>query len=202
MQATLRLIYFYRDGILGFTQDSKEAKWSRRMKELLPELSELRQDEMISKLKAQLSYLINPPLKPIENYDGNETDDDLTEDNEPEESDATSQLNTARISEVSNAANEYSVKKCSECSQSKPKSDFSASQWKKQVGSGKCSLCVFNLPARQIFHQETTICCNCRVTKTFQDFTSTQWKKKVGERRCLDCSTKRASPNQPSTHLL
>lgn len=196
-------MYFYRDGILGFPQDdSKEAKWSSRMEELSPELSELRQDEMISKLKAQLSYLTNPPLKSIENYDGNETDDDLTEDNEPEESGTTSQLNTVRISEVSNAASEYSVKKCSECSQSKPKSDFSASQWKKKVGTGKCSVCVSKLPARQTIHQETTICCNCRVTKTFQDFTSTQWKKKVGERRCFDCCTKRASHDQPFTHLL
>lgn len=200
-------MYFYRDGILGFPQDdSKEAKWSSRMKELLPELlpelSELRQDEMISKLKAQLSYLTNPPLESIENYNGNETDNDLTEDNEPEESGTTSQLNNVRISEVSNAASEYSVKKCSECSQSKPRSDFSASQWKKKVGTGKCSLCVSNLPARQTIHHETTVCCNCRVTKTFQDFTSTQWKKKVGERRCFDCGTKRASHDQPSTHLL
>ncbi len=69
--------------------------------------SELRQDEMISKLKSQLSYLTNPPLTSIENCDGNKTDDDLTEDNEPEESDTTSQLNTVRISEVSNAASEY-----------------------------------------------------------------------------------------------
>ena len=196
-------MYFYRDGILGFPQDDlKEAKWTNRMKELLPELSEPRQHEMISKLKAQLSYLTNSPLEAIENFAGNETDDDLTEDNETEESDITSQLNTVTVSEVSNAVSEYSVKKCSECEQSKPKSDFSASQWKKKVGTGKCSLCVSKLPARQTIHQETTICCNCRVNKTFQYFTSTQWKKKVGERRCSDCCTKRASPNQPSTHLL
>ena len=197
--ATLRLIYFYKEGIYGFEQkESSRAKWEKYLKKIWPHVSEEMLEEEMFALKESLNNLTNPTSQCTggdeTKYAKNETDSDSTEDNESEESTVheASQMDTEPSPNTSaNTVSEKKlVKKCVTCGKSKPQTDFTASQWKKNAKTIKCSDCVSKLAAYQPPKLKIKICCSCGVSKAFHCFSKNQWVKKEGEGRCCDCVDK------------
>eukprot|EP00985_Skeletonema_marinoi_P010567 scaffold4958_cov145-Skeletonema_marinoi.AAC.9 len=197
--ATLRLIYFYTEGIYGFERkESSRAKWEKHLKKIWPHVSEEMLEEEMFALKESLKNLTNPASQCTggdeTKYAKNETDSDSTEDNESEESTEheASKMNTEHSPKTSaNTVSEKKLsKKCVTCETWKPQTDFTASQWKKNADTVKCSACVSKLSAYQAPKLKIKICCSCGVSKAFDCFSFNQWRKKEGEGRCCDCVDK------------
>merc|ERR1712194_516668 len=85
-------------------------------------------------------------------------------------SDDVSQLTSA----VSESAPHVHVKPCFECGKSEPQTGFTASQWKKRLGTGRCLNCVKKSPQWQTGIVESSlqakVCCECNVSKPHTDF--------------------------------
>lgn len=86
------------------------------------------------------------------------------------------------------------VKLCFDCKQSKPQTDFTASQWKKRVGTGKCITCVSKSVQWQTGSVGSSLqmkaCGECNVSKPHTDFSPNQWRKTTGTGRCKECVVK------------
>ena len=230
--ATLRLIYFYTEGIFGFEQkESARVRWEEHLKKIWPHVSEEMFEEEMFPLKESLNNLTNSTsqctggderdtdgaddLTLTMTDDGiaakfdrlwekavaqktnakHETDSDSIEDYESGEStvhEASQKMDSEHIPKTSaNTVSEKKlVKKCVTCGILKPQTDFTASQWKKNAQTIKCSDCVSKLSANQTFQPKIKICCSCGVSKAFDCFSYNQWRKKEGEGRCCDCVDK------------
>mmetsp|Transcript_22540 Transcript_22540/g.47504 ORF Transcript_22540/g.47504 Transcript_22540/m.47504 type:complete len:530 (+) Transcript_22540:2085-3674(+) len=85
------------------------------------------------------------------------------------------------------------VKKCFECGQSKPQAGFTASQWKRRIGTGKCVSCVSKSPQWQTCgvasSLQTKLCNDCNVKKPHDGFSPNQWRRPIGTGRCKECVT-------------
>ena len=92
------------------------------------------------------------------------------------------------------------TKKCFECGNEKPQGRFTASQWKKTKGSGKCINCVSKCPQWQSSGivskslQLSKLCQACMQKKKHPEFTQNQWKRPVGTGRCRVCVKKGLLP--------
>ena len=88
------------------------------------------------------------------------------------------------------SASQY-VKPCFECHKSKPHVEFTASQWKKRVGTGKCITCVSNTiqwkTGLVCSSLQIKACGECNVSKPHAEFSPNQWRKKTGTGRCKEC---------------
>lgn len=86
------------------------------------------------------------------------------------------------------------VKPCFECGQEKPQSVYTASQWKKRVGTGKCITCVSKSVQWKTnpvcSNLQTKICDGCKESKSHTEFSPNQWKKTLGTGRCKECVQK------------
>lgn len=220
--ATLRLIYFYTDGTFGFEKsESARAKWEEHLRKISPQTSEALEENM-SALKESLSYLAG--MDQAANVENEETDSDSIDDDESDYStvneDEAPQTNATRIAnpkapmkadseektseeKVSEEekTSEEKLKECVTCKTSKPQSGFTASQWKKNAATIKCSACVFNLPAYQIPQLKSKKCCSCGVSKAFESFSFNQWRKKEGTGRCSICVKKGTPDHIPVSSL-
>lgn len=94
-------------------------------------------------------------------------------------------------SNVGGASNAYS-KPCFECRQSKVQSDFTASQWKRRVGTGKCLTCVAKSHqwSNSNVALQTKMCGECKASKPHAMFSPNQWRRAIGTGRCKDCIDK------------
>lgn len=211
--ATLRLIYFNTEGILGFEQDeSARARWEAHMKKISPQTSEALEED-ISNLKESLNHLAG--MDHTANVDNKETDSDSIEDYESDSSVINEvdvpQTNATRIAEASISVDseektseekgEEKLKLCVSCKTSKPQTGFTASQWKKNAATIKCSACVSDLPAYQTSLLKNKKCCSCCLSKAFESFSFNQWRKKEGTGRCSSCVKKGTLNHIPSSSL-
>jgi hypothetical protein len=84
------------------------------------------------------------------------------------------------------------LKQCFECQRSKDQNCFTASQWKKTKGTGRCIGCV-SLCAQWLSSGispstlQAKLCCSCQQQKKHAEFTPNQWRRPVGTGRCRDC---------------
>mmetsp|Transcript_9331 Transcript_9331/g.15448 ORF Transcript_9331/g.15448 Transcript_9331/m.15448 type:complete len:91 (-) Transcript_9331:95-367(-) len=83
----------------------------------------------------------------------------------------------------------------------KSQTDFTASQWKKNADTLKCSACVSKLVAYQTPQLKQKECCSCGVSKAFENFSFSQWRKKEGEGRCYMCVEKGTCDHIQSSSL-
>lgn len=84
------------------------------------------------------------------------------------------------------------VKKCFECSIKKGKDEFTPSQWKRTIGSGRCVACVSKCDQWQssnisLANLLTKVCFECQQHKKYPEFTHNQWRRRVGTGRCREC---------------
>ena len=93
-----------------------------------------------------------------------------------------------RCSHLNSFAFARSIKACDigseshkhlECGKSEPQTGFTASQWKKRLGTGRCLNCVKKSPQWQTGIVESSlqakVCCECNVSKPHTDFSPNQW---------------------------
>jgi TPR repeat protein len=210
VNATLRLIYFYKEGIFGFEQDeSARTKWASHMKEISPQIGEHILEEKMSALKESLSNLSIPSPSHYEDEPKiiveNETDSDSLEGSKFEEAavQEAPQIDSESTPKASTDIDSDGkpTKKCVECETSKPQTEFTASQWKKNAKTVRCSVCVSKLPAYQAFQLQQKKCQSCGISKAFECFSLNQWRKKQGERRCCDCVKKGTLDHIPLSSL-
>jgi len=84
------------------------------------------------------------------------------------------------------------VKQCYECKQSKQQMEFTASQWKKRLGTGRCFQCVSKTAPQWTSSSikptlQTKICCECKEKKPHFEFSPNQWRLTAGTGRCKRC---------------
>jgi hypothetical protein len=119
----------------------------------------------------------------------------------PEKSEATAASRTtlaaAAKSEASlvSASTKLPCKKCFECGLKKLQGGFTASQWTKHMGRGRCIECVSKCPQWQSSNitpasLQTKTCAACQLKKNHNDFSPNQWKRPAGTGRCRDCVSK------------
>ena len=100
---------------------------------------------------------------------------------------------TPRSSQNSISSNQHTrTKPCSECGQQRPQSEFTASQWKKKVGAGRCVMCVSKTVQWQTGGMtaeslQKKRCSSCEQDKSFDQYSSNQWRQRIGTGRCLAC---------------
>jgi hypothetical protein len=86
------------------------------------------------------------------------------------------------------------LKTCKECSQPKPQTGFTASQWKKRVGTGSCIACVSKCIQWKVYNVgsafQTKVCSECKGKKSHLAFSPNQWRKTKGVGRCKECVVK------------
>ena len=86
------------------------------------------------------------------------------------------------------------VKLCFECKQSKRQAGYTASQWKKRIGTGRCVACVSKTVQWQTGGVGNSLqvkpCGDCSVSKPHTDFSPNQWRKVMGTGRCKECVNK------------
>lgn len=86
------------------------------------------------------------------------------------------------------------TKPCFECNQEKAQADFTASQWKKRRGTGKCIACVSKTIQWQTGSVGTSLqlkpCGECGIDKPHAMFSPNQWRRTVGTGRCKECVSK------------
>ena len=94
----------------------------------------------------------------------------------------------------SESASSGPVKLCFECGKAKPQIHFTASQWKKRRGTGRCLTCVSQSPQWQTGSVECNlqakVCCECNVSKSHVEFSPNQWRRAHGTGRCKHCVKK------------
>ena len=199
VHATLRLMYFYAEGIFGFEQkESASAKWEMHMKKISPHTTEEMLNEMMSSLKETLSA-IAPPCSEGDETTGVEnevdTESDSNENGGYEQKESTARGGFTNTSTDTESDSGEKCKKCVECNTWKPQADFTASQWKKNSDTLKCRACVSKLPASQTLQLKKKRCCSCGVEKAFEKFSFSQWRKREGERKCYLCVTRDHIPS-------
>ena len=96
---------------------------------------------------------------------------------------------------TSTPSQHQNVKTCSECKQPKPQTEYTASQWKKRVGTGKCISCVSKFdPQWQTSSIGSSLqmkaCSECNVGKPHTEWSPNQWRKTTGAGRCKMCVDK------------
>lgn len=95
---------------------------------------------------------------------------------------------------ASTPSQHQNVKTCFECKQPKPLTEYTASQWKKRVGTGKCITCVSKCPQWQTSSigssLQTKACSECNVSKPHTEWSPNQWRKTTGAGRCKMCVDK------------
>lgn len=197
VHATLRLMYFYAEGIFGFEQkESASAKWEMHLKKISPNTTEEMLNEMMSSLKETLSA-IAPPCSEGDETTGvkNEADSEShsNENGGYEQKESTARGGFTNTSTESDSGEK--CKKCVECNTWKPQADFTASQWKKNSDTLKCRACVSKLPASQTLQLKKKRCCSCGVEKAFEKFSFSQWRKREGEGKCYLCVTRDHIPS-------
>ena len=189
VHATLRLMYFYAEGIFGFEQkESASAKWEMHMKKISPHTTEEMLNEMLSSLKDTLSATA-PPCSEGDETTGVENEAD-SEGYEQKESTAREGFTNTSTDTESDSGGGEKCKKCVECNTWKPQADFTASQWKKSSDTLKCRTCVSKLPASQTLQLKKKRCCSCGAEKAFEKFSFSQWRKREGEGKCYLCVVK------------
>jgi hypothetical protein len=91
-------------------------------------------------------------------------------------------LNVATtFTNVDAASGQDNLKTCKECSQPKPQTEFTASQWKNRVGTGSCITCVSKCIQWKVYNIgsafQTKVCSECKRKKSHLAFTPNQWRK-------------------------
>ena len=126
----MRLYHYYDTGILGFRQDSGKAdRYLNQLKTISPDLS----DENIQQMKLELTELIAIPSSA-------DKKEQVKEDTHPTGNSETkddAMPNSGKAEDQS----ETLLKQCYACNASKPKEDFSSTQWKQPVRTGRCKAC-------------------------------------------------------------
>lgn len=84
------------------------------------------------------------------------------------------------------------TKPCLDCGQQRLQSEFTASQWKKKVGSGRCVNCVSKTVQWQTGgltagSLQKKRCSSCGQDKSFDQYSSNQWRQRIGTGRCFEC---------------
>ena len=99
--------------------------------------------------------------------------------------------NDSAMAEEEQNQSQGNVKQCYECKQSKQQMEFTASQWKKRLGTGRCIQCVSKTAQWQSTSVQsslqTKICCECKKTKPHFEFSPNQWRLVAGTGRCKPC---------------
>ena len=92
------------------------------------------------------------------------------------------------------------VKQCYGCKQSKQQMEFTASQWKKRKGTGRCIECVSKTAQWQSTpvqsSLQTKICCECKEKKPHFEFSPNQWRMAAGTGRCKPCVQQKLQQGQ------
>jgi ParB-like chromosome segregation protein Spo0J len=197
-------MYFHKEGLFGFEQDeSATTKWASYMRQILPQtVDEHMLEEKMSALKKSLKNLTNPSWHGEDEPENveNEIDSDSFEETESEEPIAHEGPQMDAKS-TSSDSEKRQVKKCVACKTLKPQTEFTASQWKKNIDTIRCSACVSKLPAYQAPQLRQKPCRSCGLSKAFEGFSLNQWRKKQGEGRCSDCVKKGTLDHIPFSSL-
>ena len=137
----MRLYHYYDTGILGFSQDSDKAnKFLSRLKRISPDLS----DEEIQQMKLKLSELIALPsssVKKEQSKEGTHTTGKQSPVNTANNTKGDAMSNSGKTTEDRFTSSETLLKQCFACKASKPKEEFSPTQWKQPLGTGRCKEC-------------------------------------------------------------
>mmetsp|Transcript_1899 Transcript_1899/g.4113 ORF Transcript_1899/g.4113 Transcript_1899/m.4113 type:complete len:279 (+) Transcript_1899:175-1011(+) len=98
--------------------------------------------------------------------------------------------NSQPMPDIAVSASQY-VKQCFECHKPKPQIGFTASQWKKRLGTGKCIDCVSNTIQWKTSSIGSSLqmkaCGECNKSKPHAEFSPNQWRKSHGTGRCKEC---------------
>jgi hypothetical protein len=87
---------------------------------------------------------------------------------------------------------------CSACKAAKPKHEFSANQWRKEIDQAKCLPCVEEaLTKGQEHHKPRRACFVCKAVKPRSDFSTKQWRKAFYEGNNSQCKHCAEAPIPP-----
>ena len=134
----MRLYHYYDTGILGFSQDSDKAnKFLNRLKTISPDLS----DEDIQQMKLELSELIAIPSSADKKEQEGTHPTGRQPVNTANDTKGDTIPNIGKTTNDQYTSSETLLKQCFACNASKSKEDFSSTQWKQPLGTGRCKQC-------------------------------------------------------------
>ena len=195
--ATLRLFYFYAEGIFGYKKSKNaSARWETHLEKISCTNQDIRKEKVTSLKESLKIFTIQSPLtvdvepSSVEESSINrhEVDSDSIENSDSESYHTVHETSSLKPNSLDSDGK--AVKKCVECDMLKPQTEFTATQWKKKATNVMCRACVSKLPSYQPIQQQQKICCSCGISKAFEGFTMNQWRKKTGEGRCCLCVKK------------
>ena len=219
VHAAMRLCHYYRTGLHGFPQEqSKSNKWMDRVKKMSSNLSENEIEHMMADISDLIgnddqsgidACEQTPPSSQNLPDTNNELCPNPTEINfQSSHFNPSDQCDTCDITEPliipgtkapehNNSSmstiyeNGTNVKACLECSHSKPQAGFTASQWKKRVGTGRCVACVSKTvqwnSSNIVADLTKKVCHDCKIGKSHAEFSPNQWRRVLGTGRCRVC---------------
>ena len=133
-----------------------------------------------------------PTVEQLSGQSKSHNSDDCSSSKASEAGDVKAERNQSAPATGGSSSN--NVKPCIECGQSKAQPDFTASQWRRKVGTGRCFTCVSKSIQWQTGSVSTTLqvkfCSECKVKKPHAEFSPNQWRRPVGTGRCKECVKK------------